>query len=127
VRLLSAQEFLYLQHRLVEETGGSHGVREIGLLESALQAPMSGLDDQEFSPSLPEEAAVFMSSIVQNRPFVDGNRRTGISVAAVLLDLNGYKLTASQQEIEDFAVFVATDHPTVDDIADWLRSKSAER
>jgi death-on-curing protein len=127
LRLLAAEELLYLHHRLIEETGGSHGVREIGLMESALQAPMSGFGDQEFYPSLHAKAAVLMRSIIQNHPFVDGNKRSGISAAAMLLDLNGYALTASQQEFEDFAVFVATDHPSVEEIAGWLESKSKER
>jgi death-on-curing protein len=127
VRLLTAEELLYLHHRLIEETGGSHGVRDIGLMESALQAPMSGFGDQEFYPTLHEKAAVLMRSIVQNHPFVDGNKRSGISAAAMTLDLNGYDLTASQQEFEDFAVFVATDHPSVEEITGWLRSKSSQR
>ena len=88
---------------------------------------MSGFGDQEFYPSLHAKAAVLMRSIIQNHSFVDGNKRSGISAAAMLLDLNGYALTASQQEFEDFAVFVATDHPSVEEIAGWLESKSEER
>jgi death-on-curing protein len=126
VKLLSAEEVLYLHHRLIEETGGSHGVRELGLLQSAVQSPSSGFGDQEFYPSLFEKAAVIMRSIVQNHPFVDGNKRTGISAAAMTLGINGYELTASQQEFEDFAVLVATDHPSVEEIAEWLRAKSIE-
>jgi len=72
------------------------------------------------------KAASLCFSLVQGHPFVDGNKRSGISAAAMLLDLNGYTLTASQQEFEDFAVFVATDHPSVEDIADWLTSKSKD-
>jgi death-on-curing protein len=126
VKLLTGEEVLYLHHRLIEETGGSHGVREVGLLQSAIQAPMSGFGDQEFYPSLFDKAAVLMRSIVQNHPFVDGNKRTGISAAAMTLGINGYKLNASQQEFEDFAVLVATDHPSVEEIAEWLRAKSVE-
>jgi death-on-curing protein len=126
VKLLTGEEVLYLHHRLIEETGGSHGVREVGLLQSAVQAPMSGFGDQEFYPSLFEKAAALMRSIVQNHPFVDGNKRTGISAAAMTLQINGFTLTASQQEFEDFAVVVATEHPTVEEIASWLRAKSIE-
>lgn len=127
MRLLSEQEILYLHHRLIEETGGSHGVHDLGLLQSAVQSPLGGFGDQEFYPSIFEKAAVLLRSIVQNHPFVDGNKRSGISAAAMLLALNGYVLTASQQEFEDFAVFVATDHPSVEAIAGWLGSKSAEQ
>lgn len=124
MRLLTIEEVLYLHHRLIEETGGSHGVRDVGLLQSAVQAPSSGFGDQEFYPSVFEKAAVLMRSIVQNHPFVDGNKRTGISAAAMTLVLNGYTLTASQQEFEDFAVDVATDHPSVEEIATWLKERT---
>ncbi len=125
MRFLTAEELLYLHHRLIEETGGSHGVRDLGLLQSAVQTPSSGFNDQEFYPSLFEKAAVLMRSLVQNHPFVDGNERTGMSAATMMLGLNEYVLTASQQEFEDFPVFVATDHPSVDEIALWLREHSA--
>jgi death-on-curing protein len=126
VKLLTGEEVLYLHHRLIEETGGSHGVRDVGLLQSAIQSPTSGFGDQECYPSLFEKAAVAMRSIVKNHPFVDGNKRTGISAAAMTLQINGFTLTASQQEFEDFAVAVATDHPTVEEIATWLRAKSVK-
>jgi death-on-curing protein len=126
VRALTAEDLLYLHHRLVVETGGSHGVRDAGLVESALQAPYSGFGDQEFYPSLHEKAAALMRSIIQNHPFVDGNKRTGISAAALLLELNGYRLDASQQEFEDFAVYVATDHPSIEEIAGWLQIHSIQ-
>lgn len=87
---------------------------------------MGGFGDQEFYPSLFEKAAVLMRSIVQNHPFVDGNKRTGISAAAMTLQINGFSLNATQQEFEDFAVMVATDHPSVEEIAIWLRTKSVE-
>ena len=127
MNLLTEAEILYLHHRLIEETGGSHGVRDVGLLQSAVQAPMSGFGDQEFYPSLFEKAAVLMRSIVQNHPFVDGNKRSGISAAAMTLAINGSVLSASQAAFEEFAVFVATDHPSVEVIAAWLRANSAEQ
>jgi death-on-curing protein len=126
VKHLSAEEVLYFHHRLIEETGGSHGVRDVGLLQSAIQAPMSGFGVQELYPTLFEKAAAIMPSIVQNHPFVDGNKRTGISTAAMTLQINGFTLAAPQQEFEDFAVMVATDHPSVEEIAAWLREKSIE-
>ncbi len=126
MRLLTGEEILYLHHRLIEETGGSHGVRDVGLLQSAVQAPSSGLGEQEVYPSLFEKAADLMRSIVQKHPFVDGNKHTGISAAAMTLGLNGHGLTATQQEFEDFAVLVATDHPSVEEIAAWLQEKSVQ-
>lgn len=127
MKLLTAEELLYLHHRLIEETGGSHGVRDIGLLRSAVGAPSSGFGDEEFYPSLFEKAAVLMRSLVQNHPLVDGNKRTGISAAAIMLESNDRKLTASQQEFEDFPVLVATDHLSIETIAAWLEEHSSER
>lgn len=124
MKFLTAEEVLYLHHRLIEETGGSHGVRDVGLFESAVQSPTAGFGETEFYPTIFEKAAALMRAIVQNHPFVDGNKRTGISAAAMTLGINGYALTASQQAFEDFAVFVATDHPDVSEIAAWLQAKS---
>lgn len=122
--VLTATELLYLHHRIVEETGGSHGVRDTGLLESALQRPFAGFGEHELYPTVPEKIAAFLDALIRNHPFVDGNKRTGLSAAAMMLELNGYGFSASQQEFEDFAVRVATEHLEIDTIAGWLLEHS---
>ena len=117
---LTVEELLFLHHRIVVETGGSQGVRDLGLVEAALLRPFAGFGDHEAFPTLFEKVAVVMASIIQTHPFVDGNKRTGVGAAASLLTRNGYRLRGTQREIEDFAVRVATDHPEVAVIAAWL-------
>ncbi|MCD8561530.1 type II toxin-antitoxin system death-on-curing family toxin [Candidatus Saccharibacteria bacterium] len=124
VRYLSIDEILRLHFQVVEDYGGSHGVRDEGRLASAAEAPRQSIFGGEQYPSLYEKAAVYARNIIADHPFSDGNKRTGITVAAVFLLRNGVRLTASPGQLEDFAVSIATDHLTVEVIADWLEAHS---
>lgn len=117
---LSSEELLYLHHRIIEESGGSHGVRDPGLIEAALARPFAGFGAYEAFPTLCEKVAALLDALIRNHPFVDGNKRTGMMAAVLLLDRNGHRLDASQEAFEEFAVTVATDHPAIDVIAAWL-------
>ena len=112
---------LYIHDQLIEETGGSHGMRDLNGLQAAIGRPQSGFGDTEFYPDVFLKAAALMSSLVSNHPFVDGNKRTCITAAGISLEENQWCLVASNQELEDFTASVAVDHLDVDDIADWLR------
>lgn len=121
---LQPEQVLFLHDRLIEETGGEHGVRDLGALESALARPETGFGTTEFYPDLMTKAAVLMDGIIRNHPFVDGNKRTGIAVAALFLQLNGYGLTATNDELEAFTLQVTVGKPTLSEIADWFRVKT---
>lgn len=122
MKILTAQEILYLHHRIVEETGGSHGVRDLGLLEAALQRPFAGFGDYQLFSTIPEKVAAFLDALIRNHPFVDANKRTGLSAAVLMLEQNGYTFSSTQQEFEDFAVRVATEHLEIEEIASWLEA-----
>jgi death-on-curing protein len=122
VKALTAQEILYLHHRIVEETGGSHGVRDLGLLEAALQRPFAGFGDHQLFSTIPEKVAAFLDALIRNHPFVDANKRTGLSAAVLMLEQNGCSFAATRQEFEDFAVRVATEHLEIEEIASWLEA-----
>ncbi len=92
--------------RLIEETGGSHGVRDVGLLESAVMRSQATFDGNELYPNLFSKAAALMDSIIRNHPFVDGNKRTGIAAAGIFLLQNNRRLTATNQELEAFTFSV---------------------
>lgn len=124
VRYLSIDEILRLHFQVVEDYGGSHGVRDEGRLASVTEAPQQSIFGGEQYPSLYEKAAVYARNIIADHPFSDGNKRTGITVAAVFLLRNSMKLTAQPKQLEDFAVSIATDHLTVEVIADWLEAHS---
>ena len=124
MKYLTAEQVLFLHDRLIEKTGGEHGVRDLGLLESALARPKTGFGQTEFFPDLMRKAAVLIDSLVRNHPFIDGNKRAGIAVAALFLRLNGYQLTASNEELETFTLNVTTQKPELEEMAEWFSRRS---
>ena len=120
-RYLTLEEILRLHYRVIEDFGGSHGVRDEQRLHSLVDAPRQEVFGQEQYPDMFEKAAVYMRNIIGDHAFVDGNKRGAVTVAGVFLKRNKHALTASPKELEDFAVRVATDHLDVPAIADWLR------
>ena len=93
------EEALFLHRRLIEEFGGLEGVRDLGLLESALARPRSGSYKTVY-----EQVAALMQSLIGNHAFVDGNKRVGFALTAVFLLLNGYQLRVSAEAGEFFII-----------------------
>jgi death-on-curing protein len=118
---LTPEQILFLHARLTEETGGSHGLRDLGLLESAAACPRATFAGEDLYPDLFSQTAALMDSLIHNHPFVDGNKRTGITAAALFLVRNGYRLTTSNPELEAFTRRVAEARPDIAEIADWLQ------
>ncbi len=118
---LTAEQILFLHARLVAETGGSHGVRDIKLLLSAVGRPQTSFNDQDLYPNLFTKAGALMDSLIRNHAFVDGNKRTGIAAAALFLRINGYQLEATNTELEKFTLDVAQSRHTLGEISTWLR------
>ena len=104
---LSPEQLLFLHARLVDETGGSHGVRDLNMLLSALGRPQAGYDNRDLFPDISTNAAALMDSLIRNHPFLDGKERTGIAAAAMFLRMNGYQLNATNTELEEFTSEVA--------------------
>jgi len=128
MHFLTPEQVLFIHARLIAETGGEHGVRDLGLLQSAVFRPQAVFDGNELYPDIYHKAAALLESLVNNHPFVDGNKRTGITSAVMFLKINNYSLTASNQELETFVLSIASGEHTVDSIVEWLRlhSKSIE-
>jgi len=123
---ITIHQVLFLHARLIAETGGSHGVRDLGLLAAALDRPWTTFDDQELYPEIFDKAAAMMESITRNHPFLDGNKRTAIGSAALFLRQNGYRLTVSNSALESFTMKVATTHMRLATISRWFREHSTE-
>ena len=121
MRYLTSEQLLFIHSRLIAETGGSHGVRDLARLESAVARPQAVFDKKELYPDLFLKAAALLDSLVNNHPFIDGNKRTGIAAAALFLQANGRRLTASTSELEEFTTEAVTSHPDLIILADWLR------
>ncbi len=121
---LTAEQVLFLHARLIDETGGSHGVHDIHLLLPALGRPQGSFDGVELYPDIFTKAAALMDSLVRNHPFVDGNKRTGFAAAGLFLIQNGYKLTASNDVVLQFALNVTKAGNNIEDMASWFRMNS---
>ena len=121
---LSAEQILFIHARLIDETGGSHGLRDMDGLLAAVGRPRSSFEGKDLYPDLFSKAAALFESIVQNHPFVDGNKRTGAVAASLFLQRNGYELTATSDDLVDIAMGIAQSQFTVEQIASWLRGHS---
>jgi len=120
---LTAEQVVFIHAFVVDETGGSHGVRDLGLLESAVARPQATFDGDDLHPGLFLKAAALLHALIQNHPFVDGNKRTGTLAVILFLELNGSYLAAKNNELESFALRVALSKIGLSEIADWLRRK----
>jgi len=121
---LTLEEILRLHFAVIEDYGGSHGVRDEERLKSVVAAPQQEIFGAEQYPDIFEKAAVYMRNIIGDHAFADGNKRSGVTVAGVFLLRNGITLTAQPKELEDFAVQIAVEHLDVPIIAAWLRANS---
>jgi len=91
---VSTADALFFHKQLIERYGGAPGIRDVGALESALHRPQTGYYD-----TIIHEAAALVESLVQNHPFVDGNKRVAFAIVDVFLRINGYTITASSRTI----------------------------
>lgn len=127
MRFLTLNEVLELHERIIVQSGGSAGVHAIGGLESALAQPRMTFDGQELYPTLVSKAAALGFSIIQNHPFVDGNKRTGHAAIEIFLLLNGFELDKSVDEQEKIILQVASGKMNRVAFTNWLRSAIVER
>jgi len=87
---LSPEQVLFLHNRLIQETGGAHGIRDLSMLLSALGRPQASFGGNDLYAEIFSKGAALLDSLVRNHPFVDGNKRTAITATTLFLSLNGY-------------------------------------
>ena len=117
------KEKVLLLHKLIAaETGGSVGVRDEGLLESALEAAFSGFGDTEFYPTKEEKGACLGYTLISNHAFVDGNKRIGVYVMLTFLEVNGIRLECTNEELVEVGLSVAAGTMKYDALLTWVRS-----
>ena len=126
MKFLAIEQVLMLHSYVVTATGGSDGIRDIGRIEAAIATQYQAVFDAELYVSIYAKAGALMRGIIADHPFVDGNKRTATMAAAVLLELNGVRLSMQSQELEDFAVKVAVDHLSIDEIAKWFEEHTIQ-
>ncbi len=117
---LTEKQVITLHHDLVQATGGSDGLKDKDLLDSALHAPFQTYNGDSLFPTLFAKAARLGCGLVQNHPFVDGNKRTGAHTMLVFLELNGVALSYSQEELIDIFLRLASGKAHYDDLLQWI-------
>ncbi|MFO0959719.1 MAG: type II toxin-antitoxin system death-on-curing family toxin [Isosphaeraceae bacterium] len=104
---LSVDQVESLHADLIEQDGGSRGIRERGLLESAVAQPMAAFEGEYLHADLFEMAAAYLFHLTMNHPFIDGNKRIGLAAALTFLDMNGLPIETEHEELYEITIGVA--------------------
>ncbi|MDE2890435.1 MAG: type II toxin-antitoxin system death-on-curing family toxin [Gemmatimonadota bacterium] len=120
MRYLSLAEVIELHRRVIDQSGGAPGLRDTGRLESAVAQPRISFGGRDLYPSLIEKAGAICFSLVQNHPFVDGNKRLGHAAMEVFLILNGHEIGADVDEQETVIIGVASGQVSRESLVEWL-------
>lgn len=112
---------------VIDETGGSHGVRDYHAVLSLEVSPRQHVFGKELYPTVFLKAALYAKEIITVHPFLDGNKRTGMGAASIFLENNGYKIIAKEGEIEKFALGIVGKKLDLKKIAAWLKKHSKKR
>ncbi len=126
MKYLTVKDILLLHELQIEHYGGSHGLRDMGLLESAVGRPQSTYGGEDLYPSVFLKGAALVHSLLLNHQFVDGNKRTAMYSVMTFLELNGYEFVAEQNEIVDTALWIENKKPEIENIAAWLEKHSSK-
>ncbi|WP_083637076.1 type II toxin-antitoxin system death-on-curing family toxin [Leptolyngbya sp. 'hensonii'] len=125
IRYLTLIEVLELHRKILAQSGGALGIRDMGLLESAIAQPRMSFGGEDLYPSLLEKAAALGFSIIMNHPFVDGNKRTGHAATETFLVLNGLEINASVDEQERMVLAIASGKQERQVFIEWLQQNTA--
>lgn len=118
--LLNKEQIKHLHSKLIRETGGIDGIRDEGLLDSALSVPFQSFGGEELYPSVPRKAARLCYGSIKNHVFLDGNKRIGVYVMLVFLELNGLVIECSDEELISLGLGIAAGQLEDEDIVRWI-------
>ena len=121
MRLLLSVDVVLFHEKIIKETGGSYGIRDIDLVESALNRALMTYGGRDLYPTTLEKIAVITHSLIAFHGFVDGNKRIGVAVMILLLKMNNVKIKYTQQEIVELGLKVAEGSWKEKDILDWIK------
>lgn len=124
IRFLTVEEVLLMQRHQIETYGGVHGLRDINLVESAVAMPYAMFDGHFLHKDIFEMAAAYLYHLVQNHPFVDGNKRVGALASYIFLYFNGIEFTAQPVDFTEMVYEVAQGRKTKQEITDFFRHHS---
>ena len=120
MKRLTKTQILKMHSLLIQETGGSDGVRDEGLLDSALNLPFQSFDGEDIYKTIQAKAARLGFSLINNHPFVDGNKRIGILVMLVFLEINGIEIICTDEELVELGLGVADSSVSYKDLLNWI-------
>ncbi len=120
--MITLDNLLLLHSFSIRDFGGSQGIRDIDLLKSAAERPYATFDGQELYTTPFAKAAAILESILKNHPFVDGNKRTGWLACIVILRLNNYTFTLTEEEAYQFVIKIASSNTEFENIVDYIQS-----
>ena len=118
--MISISDVLTIHQVLIEQFGGRPGIREMQLLESALQRPYQTFDDKALYETELHKAAALVESLLRNHPFIDGNKRVGYAVLRLFLKTKGYSIVADQESKYQFIISVASGEMVYEEIHRWI-------
>jgi len=124
MKYLTVKDVLLLHQMQIDKFGGSHGLRDFGLLESAVMRPQTTFDGVDLYKSLFEKGASLLHSLLMNHQFVDGNKRTAMFAVMTFIELNGYTFIAEKEEVVEYALYIENSQPEIDEISKWLKKHS---
>jgi death-on-curing protein len=122
IRYLVLIEVIELHRQIIEQSGGSLGIRDLGAVESALAQPRMTFGGEELYPTLVDKAAAIGFSLIMNHPFIDGNKRIGHAAMEVFLVMNGLEIEASVNEQEEIILSLASGQLEREAFTQWLKS-----
>lgn len=123
MRFLTLSEVLELYRQVIEQSGGLLGIRDLGALESAIAQPRLTFDGEDLYPTLIEKASALAFSIINNHPFVDGNKRAGHAALELFLILNGLEIGAGVDDQEQAILKVASGKMDREGFTQWLQNQ----
>ena len=122
MKVLTKEQILNYHKELIDRYGGSHGIRDEKLFDSALAAPFQSFGGMDFYPSIEEKAARLGYGLAANHPFHDGNKRIGAHAMLAFLSLNGIKLSYTTDELSDIFLSIASGNTDESELLDWINS-----
>ena len=114
------EQVVKIHRSLIEKTGGMDGIRDAQLLDSALKTPFQTFGGNNLYPDILDKASQLCYSLIENHPFVDGNKRIGVHLMLLFLKLNNIEVNYSQQELIDFGLDIASGKMSKNDIKEWI-------
>lgn len=125
MKYLTQEQVMKLHQILIETSGGSLGIRDEGMLDSALKTPLQTFDKRELFPTILDKATRLAFGLIKNHPFIDGNKRIGTHAMLIFLALNNIMLSYKDEELIDIIFKVASDRADENDLYNWIENHQA--